>query len=82
VPCGAESLVLVGLPEPQLADQSPHADLFVVGSRGYGPHRRVLLGSVSGRLVRNAACPVLVVPRGIEAPLEALFPAASEAQPA
>jgi nucleotide-binding universal stress UspA family protein len=59
----AEPLVLVGQPEPQLAEQSQHADLVVVGSRGYGPHRAVLLGSVSGRLVRNAACPVLVVPR-------------------
>jgi hypothetical protein len=33
----------------------------------------VLLGSVSGRLVRDAACPVVVVPRTIEAPLEELF---------
>jgi hypothetical protein len=28
---------------------------------------------VSGRLVREAECPVIVVPRGIEAPLEDLF---------
>jgi len=69
----AEPLVLTGLPEAQLADQSQYADLVVVGSRGYGPHRAVLLGSVSGCLVRDAACPVLVVPRGIEAPLEDLF---------
>ena len=78
----AQPQVLTGQPEPLLAEQSEHADLFVVGSRGYGPHRAVLLGSVSGRLVRDAACPVLVVPRSIEAPLEELFPAASESQPA
>ena len=78
----AQPQVLTGEPEPLLAEQSEHADLFVVGSRGYGPHRAVLLGSVSGRLVRDAACPVLVVPRGIEAPLEELFPASSETQPA
>ena len=77
----AQPQVLTGNPEPALAEQSEHADLFVVGSRGYGPHRAVLLGSVSGRLVRDAACPVLVVPRSIEAPLEELFPAASETQP-
>jgi hypothetical protein len=34
---------------------------------------------VSGQLVRDAACPVLVVPRGLATPLEELFPAASEA---
>jgi nucleotide-binding universal stress UspA family protein len=38
-------------------------DLLVCGSRGYGPVRRVLLGGVSSRLIRRAACPVLVVPR-------------------
>ncbi|HET8953455.1 MAG TPA: universal stress protein [Solirubrobacteraceae bacterium] len=78
----AEPHVLVGEAESRLAEQSRDIDLFVVGSRGYGPHRAVLLGSVSGRLVRDAACPVLVVPRGIEAPLEELFAAASETQPA
>jgi hypothetical protein len=35
----------------------------VTGSRGYGPARRLLLGSVSGHVVREARCPVLVVPR-------------------
>jgi nucleotide-binding universal stress UspA family protein len=39
------------------------ADLLVCGSRGYGPLRRVLLGGVSSRLLRRAACPMLVVPR-------------------
>ena len=38
-------------------------DLLVCGSRGYGPVRRVLLGGVSGRLIRRAACPLVVVPR-------------------
>ena len=75
-----EPVVAVGAPEQVLADQSKSSDLVVVGSRGYGPHRAVLLGSVSGRLVREAACPVVVVPRGIEAPLEELFGAASGTQ--
>ena len=39
-------------------------DLLVCGSRGYGPVRRVLLGGVLRKLVRRAACPVVVVPRG------------------
>jgi nucleotide-binding universal stress UspA family protein len=39
-------------------------DLLVCGSRGYGPFRRVLLGTVSAALVRQASVPVLVVPRG------------------
>jgi nucleotide-binding universal stress UspA family protein len=39
-------------------------DLLVCGSRGYGPLRRVLLGGVLRKLIRRAACPVVVVPRG------------------
>jgi nucleotide-binding universal stress UspA family protein len=38
----------------------------VVGSRGYGPFRAVLLGSVSSALVRSAESPLVVVPRGGE----------------
>ena len=75
-----EPVVAVGAPEQVLADESKSADLVVVGSRGYGPHRAVLLGSVSGRLMRESASPVLVVPRGIEAPLEELFSPATETQ--
>lgn len=41
-------------------------DLLTVGSRSYGPVRRVLLGSVSSGLVRSSSAPVLVVPRGSE----------------
>jgi nucleotide-binding universal stress UspA family protein len=50
-------------------------DLLVVGSRGYGPIRRVLLGGTSTRLVRRAACPVMVVPRCAGGPLLETEPA-------
>ena len=39
-------------------------DLLVVGSRQYGPVRRVLLGGVSSGLVRASPTSILVVPRG------------------
>jgi nucleotide-binding universal stress UspA family protein len=38
-------------------------DLLFCGSRGYGPARRILLGGVSSRLVRQARSPIIVVPR-------------------
>jgi hypothetical protein len=38
----------------------------VVGSRGYGPLRRVLLGSVSTQLVRSMPSPLIVTRRGTD----------------
>jgi nucleotide-binding universal stress UspA family protein len=38
-------------------------DLLVLGSRGFGPVMRLLIGSVSSHVIRQASCPVLVVPR-------------------
>jgi len=59
--------LLRGHPAQVLADQvDQDVDLLVVGSRGYGPLRRVLLGSVSTPLLRAAPCPVMVVPRTAE----------------
>lgn len=41
-------------------------DAVVVGSRGKGAFKRALLGSVSGHVVNNAPCPVVVVRRGTD----------------
>ena len=38
-------------------------DAFFVGSRGYGPMRRVLLGGVASRLLRRLDIPAVIVPR-------------------
>jgi nucleotide-binding universal stress UspA family protein len=53
----------VGSAVDQLVELSHDVDLVVVGSRGWGPVRRLLLGSTSDRLVRESACPVIAVPR-------------------
>jgi nucleotide-binding universal stress UspA family protein len=47
-----------------IAESELGLDLLLMGSRGYGPVRSVLLGSVSEAVVRGAPCPVIVVPRG------------------
>jgi nucleotide-binding universal stress UspA family protein len=46
-----------------LGEVEEGVDLLVLGSRGYGAIGSVFLGSVSGDLVRQAPCPVLVAPR-------------------
>jgi nucleotide-binding universal stress UspA family protein len=68
-----EPVPLAGDPARRLIDRSGSLDLLIVGSRGYGPLRSVLVGGVSGRVVRGAHCPVIAVPRGVPAPLRELF---------
>jgi nucleotide-binding universal stress UspA family protein len=58
-------------PADVLIRVSENLDLLVCGSRGYGPVPAVLLGGVSRRVVASASCPVLVLARGVEAPLDA-----------
>ncbi len=77
----AGSVRLAGEPADQLAEHSAGLDVLLVGSRGFGPLRAVLVGGVAGRLMRTVRCPMIVIPRGAEAPLGALFatPAATAA---
>ena len=61
------AIVLVnGNPAEELVKRGAPLSLLVIGSHGYGPVRRALLGSVSSRVVRASECPVLVVPRRTE----------------
>jgi len=71
--------ILVNEPADGLVAASEQVDLLVMGSRGLGPKRAVVLGSVSRKVVDRAACPVLVLPRGASAKTEALL-ADAEAQ--
>ncbi|MGK8507689.1 universal stress protein [Nocardia asiatica] len=48
-------------PREHLGDWSQRAQLVVVGSRGRGGFRGLLLGSTSNWLVQHAECPVMVV---------------------
>jgi nucleotide-binding universal stress UspA family protein len=52
---------------------SETVDILVMGSRGYGPLKAVLLGGVSGQVIRAAACPVVVVPRSAASAVGSVF---------
>jgi nucleotide-binding universal stress UspA family protein len=74
----AEAVFVAGGAGPELAAQTENVDLMVVGSRGYGPRAAVLLGGVTHTVIRKAACPVIVLPRGSHG-LGALFEQTAEA---
>lgn len=54
---------IFGLAGEELAAFGNELGLLVVGSRGYGPMRRLVLGSTSTYLERHARCSLLVLPR-------------------
>jgi nucleotide-binding universal stress UspA family protein len=60
---GVVGEVATGIAGEELAAFGARVDLLVVGSRGYGPIRRLMLGGTAAHLASNARCPLLVLPR-------------------
>jgi nucleotide-binding universal stress UspA family protein len=55
-------LLVEGAAAEALLDAARTADLLVVGSRGLGGFRSLLLGSISQQVAHHAPCPVVIVP--------------------
>jgi nucleotide-binding universal stress UspA family protein len=63
----AEGVLLEGVPSDVIVRESAAFDLLVMGSRGAGVVRRVILGSVTESVLRHVRRPMLVVPaRSVE----------------
>ncbi|KAL3514260.1 hypothetical protein ACH5RR_026977 [Cinchona calisaya] len=58
-----EEKVVIGDPKEKICEvvEELHADLLVMGSRAFGPIKRMFLGSVSNYCTNRAQCPVMIV---------------------
>lgn len=58
-----EKEVLFGEPYVKILEiaKNENFDLIVIGNRGFSKIKRFFLGSVSGRVISEAPCPVLVI---------------------
>lgn len=67
-----DTVVVGGHPVPRILAQASGmaADLIVIGTHGAGGFQHLILGSVTEKVLRSAACPVLTVPpRVVAAPV-------------
>jgi nucleotide-binding universal stress UspA family protein len=53
---------VTGIPAEALLNAAADADMIVVGSRGAGGFRKLLMGSVSSQVTHHAHCPVVIIP--------------------
>jgi nucleotide-binding universal stress UspA family protein len=62
-PVRIETVVATGDPAQQIMEnaEKKDCDLIILGSRGMGPVRGVILGSVSQKVLNNTQRPVLIV---------------------
>ncbi len=51
-----------GFPAEELVKASRDADIVVLGSRGAGGFKPLLMGSVTSQVAHHAHCPILIVP--------------------
>jgi nucleotide-binding universal stress UspA family protein len=55
-------VAVLGAPAEEILDRAKDADMIVVGSRGAGGFKKLLMGSVSTQVTYHAPCPVVVIP--------------------
>ena len=61
-PRSVEVRAVMGLPADEILSAARDADMIVVGARGAGGFRKLLMGSVSSQVTHHARCPVVVIP--------------------
>jgi len=57
-------LAVPGIPAEAILGVAKEADMIVVGSRGVGGFKKLLMGSVATQVTHHAHCPVVVIPAG------------------
>lgn len=62
-PSSVEISAVSGLPADEILQAGENADMIVLGSRGAGGFRKLLMGSVSSQVTHHAHCPVVVIPQ-------------------
>lgn len=57
---------MIGVPGPSILEHARRvgADYIVLGSHGHGAFYELMVGSTANRVLKEARCPVLIVPRG------------------
>jgi nucleotide-binding universal stress UspA family protein len=55
-------LAVPGIPAEAILSLARDADMIVLGSRGAGGFKKLLMGSVASQVAHHAHCPVMIIP--------------------
>jgi nucleotide-binding universal stress UspA family protein len=55
-------LAVPGIPAEEILSLARDADMIVLGSRGAGGFKKLLMGSVASQVTHHAHCPVMIIP--------------------
>lgn len=69
----AHTIHQAGPPGERIVEQAERldADYIVMGSHGHGAFYDLMVGSTTTRVLKQAACPVVIVPAGVRKPRQA-----------
>lgn len=67
-PCKCEYVIIPGLAKDVIVSYANEIkpELLVIGTENFGPFERMIYGTITGKVIKEADCTILVIPEGVQ----------------